>query len=83
MSLLNEEALSLPEDGSNPRSDGAGEQDYNSFVLEVRRETIALLLKAAQGLEVEPDNPDHIYQINYCARNYVDAQMILKPNFFG
>ena len=71
------------QNASLPQHDERSEQDYIDAILEVRRQTIALLLKAAQGLEVEPDNPNHIHQIIYCARNYSDAQRILYPRFFG
>lgn len=59
------------------------DEELRASIIEVREQTIALLLKAAQKLEREPDNPDHIHQIIYCARNYSDAQRILYPNFFG
>lgn len=71
------------QNASIPQHDERSDQDLVNAMLDVRRETIAMLLTAAQKLELEPDNPDHIYQINYCARNYVDAQMILNPRFFG
>lgn len=59
------------------------DEELRAGVLDARDQTIALLLKAAIKLEKEPDNPDHFYQIIYCARNYSDAQRILHPNFFG
>lgn len=59
------------------------DEELRASVLDVRNQTIEMLLHAAQKLAREPDNPDHIYQINYCSRNYADAQRILYPNFFG
>ena len=58
-------------------------EEMTQRIKEARDESVAMLLHAARRLEAEPDNPDHIYQINYCARNYTDAQLILNPKFFG
>ena len=73
----------FPPEGGRQEDVSLTDEELRAKILDVRDETIALLLKAAQKLEREPDNPDHIYQINYCARNYTDAQLILNPKFFG
>lgn len=52
-------------------------------VEEIRDLTIREMIDAARRMEREPNNPDHIAQIQYCVRNYCDAQMILNPRFFG
>lgn len=50
-------------------------------VREVRDATIREMIAAARRLEAEPDNFDHISQIQFCVQNYWDAQRILDPRF--
>jgi len=50
---------------------------------EVRCKSIDLIRKAANELWSDPDNPTHCRQIHDCLQSYMEAQLLLNPNFFG